>query len=152
SFDRGFGLLTVLAAITLFPIVQSSCRTRDFARSLIDITLMASVPVCLLALGEALGRDDLPATFIGATSAARIHSTIGQHLLLASYLAPLIPLAIVRALTARVTTARLPYRALVAGAAWIVGVVLLVHVAPAFPLAWFLLPAWGIVLAVAWDR
>src|SRR5262245_50568635 len=152
SFERGFGLFTILAAVALFPLVQSSCDSSDRCRSLVDTALVASVPVCLLALGQVIGWDVLPGTHASATTAMRVRSTMGQHVFLGSYLVLLIPLATVRGLLASGSDTRVSYRVIAFGAGWVAGVLVLVHLASVLPAGWFLLPLWGIVAALVWDR
>jgi hypothetical protein len=151
SLARGFGLLTVLAAVALFPLVQEACRTADLRRCLIDAALLGSAVVCLLALGQAFGLDGLPVTVDNATRSLRVRATLGQHVLLGSYLALLIPLAAARFLSVG-SAERVSYGTLALASAWVAGGPLLVWLASARPVCWPLLPLWGILAAVAWDR
>ena len=91
NFGRGMGLITTLAALALFFVVQSACRTREGVRSLVDAALLGSAPVCLLALGQAAGWDPLPRAWDPAVFNLPVRSTLGQHIPLAGYLALLDP-------------------------------------------------------------
>ena len=156
NFGRGMGLITTLAALALFTVVQSACRTREGVRSLVDAVLLGSAPVCLLALGQAAGWDPLPRAWDPAVFNLPVRSTLGQHIPLAGYLALLIPLAGARLDASwrdrgaepggrASTSVVLP---LIAGAVWIVGTVAIVRLAAQWPSsAWALVP-WGIVGAI----
>src|SRR5262245_8666967 len=96
GFGRGMGLLTIAAAALLFFIVRSECRTPRSVRSLVDVTLLGSVPVCLLALGQALGWDPLPKPWDPMLASMTVRSTFGSHIFLGGYLVVLIPLTIAR--------------------------------------------------------
>ena len=96
NFGRGLGLLTFGSAILLFPLVRSECRSPRAVRALIDAALLGSAPVCVLALGQALGWDPLPKGWDPAVARLTVRSTFGQHIFLGSYLAALIPIAAAR--------------------------------------------------------
>ena len=157
SFGRGMGLLTVSSAVALFFLVRSECRTPDAARALIDAALLGSAPVCLLALGQAVGWDPLPPSWDRAVATLTVRSTFGQHIFLGSYLALLVPLAAARLDWAwrgwrgsGPGRARLPLRALLVSTLWIGGLPILVALASRWPHAWWALVPWGVVGAVAW--
>src|SRR5262249_48858988 len=59
TFGRGLGLMTIGAVTLLFFVIRTECRTTETARSLVDAALLGSAPVCLLALGQAIGWDPL---------------------------------------------------------------------------------------------
>jgi len=84
SFGRGMGLLTVGSGAVLFFLVHSECRRPEAARALIDAALLGSAPVCLLALGQAIGWDPLPRAWDPAVAALTVRSTFGQHIFLGS--------------------------------------------------------------------
>jgi hypothetical protein len=157
NFGRGMGFLTVGAAGLLFFLVRFECRTPEAVRALTDSALLGSVPVCLLALGQALGWDPLPRPWDPATAALRVRSTFGQHIFLASYLAVIVPLGAAR-LDATVQGWRSepspPYprgafRGLWPGAVWVAGTIGLVALASHWNAAWWALVPWGIVGAIA---
>lgn len=159
SFGRGMGLLTMGSAVLLFFLIRSECRTARAICSLLDVMLVGSVPVCLLALGQAAGWDPLPKPWDPAVASLTIRSTFGTHIFLGSYLVVLIPLAAARLLWAfrqRTESGRwpAPTRAgwwhAVAGAAWVTGSVSLIALASRWPLVWLALVPWGIVGASAW--
>ena len=158
SLGRGMGLLAMGSAVLLFFLIRSECRTARAICSLLDVTLVGSVPVCLLALGQAAGWDPLPKPWDPAVASLKVRSTFGTHVFLGSYLVVLIPLAAARLLWAfrqRTESGRwpAPTRAgwwhAVAGAAWVIGSVSLIALAPRWPLVWLGLVPWGIVGA-AW--
>jgi len=96
NFGRADGLLTRLAAIALFFLVQAQFRSPHKAGFLRDLALLGSVPVVLLGLGQAIGLDPLPQVGDPATLQQRVRSTLGQHVFLGSYLVLIIPLAAAR--------------------------------------------------------
>jgi hypothetical protein len=157
NFGRGLGLLTFGSAILLFPLVWSECRTPRAVRALIDAALLGSVPVCGLALGQALGWDPLPKAWDPSVAALNVRSTFGQHIFLGSYLAALIPLVVAR--LAWGLGEREPVRheedsscsrrrsGLVA-ATWAAGAIGLVALGSRWDLAWWLLVPWGVIGAV----
>lgn len=159
SFGRGMGLLTMGSGVLLFFLIQAECRTTRAIRSLVDVTLVGSVPVCLLALGQAAGWDPLPKPWDPAVASLSVRSTFGTHIFLGSYLVLLIPFAAARLLWAfrqRVESPRWPeptgvewWHAL-AGTAWVIGSVSLIALASRWPFVWWALVLWGIVGASAW--
>ncbi|HXJ84679.1 MAG TPA: hypothetical protein VMS64_39060, partial [Candidatus Methylomirabilis sp.] len=154
TFGRGMGLLTIGSATLLFFVIQSQCRTLHAARSLIDGALLGSVPVCLLAFGQALGWDPLPKPWDPAVRMLTVRSTFGTHIFLGSYLVVLIPLAMARlewALRQRAasggwpTSTRAQWRYAVAATVWVVGAVFLVASVSRSSLMWWVVIPWGIV-------
>src|SRR5262249_17923478 len=96
SFGRGMGLITACSAALLFVIVWTECRQAPAVRTPVDDALLGSVPVCLLALGQAAGWDWLPRPWDPAVATLNVRSTFGSHIFLGSYLVVLIPLASAR--------------------------------------------------------
>lgn len=159
SFGRGMGLLTMTSATLMFFLVQSECRTPRAVRSIVDVALLGSVPVCLLALGQAGGWDPLPKPWDPAVTLLTVRSTFGQHIFLGSYLVVLIPLTAARlewALHERREPGRGPAPARaqwlrgLAGVVWVAGAVGLVGLGSYWPSCRWGLVAWGIVGAAAW--
>ncbi len=159
SFGRGMGLLTMASAALTFFLVQSECRTPRAVRSIVDVALLGSVPVCLLALGQAGGWDPLPKPWDPAVTSLTVRSTFGQHMFLGSYLVVLIPLTAARlgwVLHERrepghgPAPARAQWLRSLAGAAWVAGAVGLVGLGSYWPSCRWGLVAWGIVGAAAW--
>src|SRR5262245_48077885 len=93
GFGRGAGLLAMASATLLFCLVGRDARTTDDVRSLVDVALLGSVPVCIVALGQAVGWDPLPKPWDPAIVPLKVRSTLGAHIFLGSYLVVLIPLA-----------------------------------------------------------
>ena len=159
SFGRGMGLLTMASAALMFFLVQSECRTPRAVRSIVDVALLGSIPVCLVALGQAGGWDPLPKPWDPMVTLLTVRSTFGQHIFLGSYLVVLIPLTAARlewALYERREPGPGPapgrarwFRSL-AGAAWVAGAVGLVGLGSYWSSARWGLVAWGIVGAAAW--
>ncbi len=159
TFGRGMGLLTIAATVLLFFVVQSACRTPGAVRSLVDVMLLGSAPVCLLALAEAVGWDPLPGSWDPAVATMTVRSTFGSHVFLGSYLVMLIPLTAARLQWARrarsvsagsTASPRVEWSRLLIGAVWVVGAVTLIALASRWsPLWWGLVP-WGILGAAAW--
>ncbi len=156
NFGRGMGLLTVGSGVLLFFLVGRECRTIEAVRALIDAALLGSAPVCLLALGQAIGWDPLPKSWDPAVAALTVRSTLGQHIFLASYLVVLIPLAAAR-LDGSLRRWRrgrdgapVPLRALGVGALWVAGVLALVWLASRWAPLWWALVPWGAAGAFGW--
>lgn len=155
NFGRGLGLLSFGAAILLFPLAWSECRSPRATRAVIDAALLGSVPVCVLALGEAAGWNPLPVGWDPAVASLTVRSTFGQHIFLGSYLVALIPLALARLdwglreppreEAESGPEAGRHRRDLVAGAGWVAGAIGLVALASRWDLAWWLLIAWGVL-------
>ena len=159
SFGRGMGLLTLASAALMFFLVQSECRTPRAVRTIVDVALLGSVPVCLLALGQAGGWDPLPKPWDPAVTSLTVRSTFGQHIFLGSYLVVLIPLTAARlewALHERrepghgPAPARAQWLRSLAGILWVAGAVGLVGLGSYWPSCRWGLGAWGIVGAAAW--
>jgi len=159
GFGRGMGLVTIASAALLYFIARSECRTPSAVRALVDVMLLGSVPVCLLALGQAMHWDPLPKPWDPMLAPMTVRSTYGSHIFLGSYLVLLIPLTIARlewAFRERsesgrwAATTRADWLQILAGAAWVIGAVALIGLAPRWPLCWWALVPWGI--AGATDR
>ncbi len=159
AFGRGMGALMMGSAILLFFLVQEESRSAYSVRSLVDVALVGSMPVCLVALGQAAGWDPLPKPWDPAVSELNVRSTLGSHIFLGSYLVLLVPLVAARlewALRDRAKpTCRTPARAAewwraLAATVWVVGAIALITIASHWSLvAWALIP-WGILGAVGW--
>lgn len=159
SFGRGHGLAALGAAILLFALVQAECRAPRALLSLIDAALLGSVPVCLLAFGQALGWDPLPPAWDPATASLRVRSTFGQHIFLGSYLVILIPLTLARLDWALETWRESPQRQapwqihlrpILIGCIWVVGALSIVELPSRWPAVWWWLLPWGVVGAIGW--
>lgn len=156
SFGRGHGLVTLGAAILLFALVQAEAPIPQALRALVDLALLGSVPVCLLALGQALGWDPLPRAWDPATAPRQMRSTFGVRIFLGSYLVMLIPLAMARLEAARAVWRdshprwRLPSGPLLVGALWVAGALGLVTLASRWPVGWWALVPWGVAGAIGW--
>ena len=155
NFGRGLGLLVVLAATLMFPLVRSECRSPDAIRTLIDAALLGSIPVCLLAFGQAIGWDPLPQAWDPAVKSLTIRSTFGQHIVLGSYLVAIIPLTMARlvwawnAPDAARRGARVDFGSLAFGVIWVAGAIALAVLATRWDVACGLVVLWGIVGAIA---
>ena len=159
SFGRGMGLVTIGSTTLLFFVIQSECRSARAVLALVDGALLGSVPVCLLALGQAAGWDPLPKPWDPAVRSLTVRSTLGSHIFLGGYLVALIPLAAARlewAFRQRAASDRWPVpthahrrRALVA-TAWTLGAVVLIGLASRWSLVSWMLVPWGIAGAVIW--
>ena len=159
SFGRGMGLLVIGSAAAVFFLVQSECRTLRAVRSVVDVVLVGSVPVCLLALGQAAGWDPLPKAWDPMLAPMTERSTFGSHIFLGSYLVVLIPLSAARlawAFRERLESGRwsAPTRAQwlhsLAGTAWVAIAAALIGLASHWSPAWWALVPWGMVGATAW--
>jgi hypothetical protein len=159
SFGRGVGLLTIGSAALLFFLAHSECRSARTIRFLVDVALLGSVPVCLLALGQVAGWDPLPKAWDPAVRSLTVRSTFGTHVFLGSYLVVLIPLTVARlqwAFRGRFEAGRWPApgpargRCLLVSTAWVGGAVALIGLAPHWSVLWWALVPWGVLGAVAW--
>jgi len=159
SFGRGMGLVTIASAVLLFFVIQSRFRTAPAVRALVDVALLGSVPVCLLALAQAAGWDPLPKPWDPAVRRLTVRSTFGTHIFLGSYLVLLIPLTAARlewACRERLESGRgwTPSRAqwlhAAVGTAWVAGAVALIGLASHWSVVWWTLVPWGIVGATLW--
>jgi hypothetical protein len=154
NFGRGLGLLTFGSAILLFPLVLSECRSPRAVRALIDVALLGSAPVSVLAVGQMLGWDPLPKGWDPAVASLTVRSTFGQHIFLGSYLVVLIPLAVARLEWGlREREPSRPDRDAHSGrrrsglmaAGWVAGTIGLVALGSRWDLAWWLLVPWGLI-------
>lgn len=161
SFGRGHGLVTLGAAILLFALLQATAPTPQALRALVDLALLGSVPVLILALGQALGWDPLPhwsplPPAELATVPLRMRSTFGVRIFLGSYLVMLIPLAMARLEGVRTMWRdshrrwRPPSSLLLVGALWVAGALGLVELASRWPVGWWGLVPWGVAGAIGW--
>ena len=157
-FGRGMGVLTLGFAALVFFLTQAECRSPRGVRSLVDVALLGSVPVCLLALGQAAGWDPLPKAWDPAVQTLTVRSTLGTHIFLGSYLVVLIPLTVARlewAFRARVQSGRWPtpqraqWRRGLTATAWVAGAVALIGLGSHWPVLWWGLVPWGILGAAA---
>jgi tetratricopeptide (TPR) repeat protein len=159
TFGRGIGFVTIASAILLFFVIQAECRSPRAVQSLVDAALVGSVPVCVLALAQAVGWDPLPKPWDPAVASLTVRSTFGSHIFLGSYLVVLIPLTVARldwAFRQRKESGRwlrprtVDWVRTVVFSVWVIGSVTLIGLASHWSLlAWTLVP-WGIVGAVGW--
>jgi hypothetical protein len=157
GFGRGTGLLVVGSAALLFFLVQSDARTASGVRALVDVTLLGSVPVCLMALAQAKGWDPLPGVWDPAIVRMRVRSTLGSHIFLGSYLAMVVPLAAARLEWAwrertgfRIWPSGRQQLSMLIGGLWTAGALSLIWLAGQWSLLWWALVPWGVVGALAW--
>ena len=159
SFGRGMGLLTLLSAVILFFVVSAECRSASTVRSLVDVALLGSAPVTLLALGQAFGWDPLPAPWDPAVASLTVRSTFGSHIFLGSYLVALIPLTAARlewVLRKRRESGHWPaptgveWWHAVAGTVWVTGSVCLVGLVTHWSVLWWTPLLWGIAGGAVW--
>lgn len=157
-FGRGAGLLTIALSASSFFLIRTECRTPRAIRWVIDIALLGSVPVCLLALGQAVGWDPLPKAWDPAVRTLTIRSTFGTHVFLGSYLVVLVPLTIARlewAFRERSDSGRwapataAQWRRVLTAMVWILGAVALIALGSRWPTVWWALVPWGVLGALA---
>jgi hypothetical protein len=161
ALGRGMGFVTIASAVLLFFVIQAECRSPRAVQSLVDVALVGSVPVCLLALAQAIGWDPLPKPWDPAVASLTVRSTLGSHIFLGGYLVVLVPLTVARFDWAfrqrkehgswRRPTGADWWRIAVV-TLWVSGSVVLIGFAWHWSLlAWALVP-WGIVGAVGWAK
>jgi tetratricopeptide (TPR) repeat protein len=95
SFERQHGLGTVLACVVAFIGVASALRRGEQVERLLDALLVATVPVCGIALLQRLSLDPLP---WGRDLSLRVASSFGNPIFLGAFLCMVIPLTLHRVL------------------------------------------------------
>jgi hypothetical protein len=162
TFGRGMGLLTIAFSGLAFFVAHSECRRPGAARWLLDVALLGSVPVCLVALAQLAGWDPLPKAWDPAVQTLTVRSTFGTHVFLGGYLVVLIPLTVARLeweLRERssagrwLTSTPAQWWRILAAVAWLAGAAVLVGLGSRWPLVWWALVPWGMLgVAVFWYR
>jgi hypothetical protein len=157
TFGRGVGFLTIGFTALAFFVTRSECRTRSTIRWIVDVALLGSVPVCLLAIAQASGWDPLPKSWDPAVRTLIVRSTFGTHVFLGSYLVGLVPLTLGRlewALGERLQSGRwaspsaAQWRRCLLAALWALGSVALIGVGSRWPAAWCGVLPWAVLGAV----
>lgn len=95
SFERQHGLGTVLACVVAFIGVAFALRRGEQVERLLDALLLATVPVCGIALLQRLSLDPLP---WGRDMSLRVASSFGNPIFLGAFLCMVIPLTLHRVL------------------------------------------------------
>jgi tetratricopeptide (TPR) repeat protein len=95
SFERQHGLGTVLACVVAFIGVAFALRRGEQVDRLLDALLLATVPVCGIALLQRLSLDPLP---WGRDMSLRVASSFGNPIFLGAFLCMVIPLTLHRVL------------------------------------------------------
>ena len=154
AFGRGMGLLTVGCSGLAFFVARSECRRPGAARRIVDVALLGSVPVCLLAFAQAAGWDPLPKAWDPAVQTLTVRSTFGTHVFLGGYLVVLIPLTVARLeweLRERsgsgtwLTATSAHWRRVLLAAAWLAGAAALIGLGSHWPPVWWALVPWGVL-------
>jgi hypothetical protein len=157
-FGRGTGLLIFATATALFFLIRPRVRTARGVRSLVDVTLLGSVPVCLVALGQALGWDPLPQPWDPAVTPMTVRSTLGSHVFLGSYLIMIMPFAAARlewayreraSAGASAAPSAVRWLSILVATVWVAGAVAVIGLAPRWPWLWWALVPWGVIGALA---
>lgn len=94
SYDRLQGLVTLGAWMTLGCSAHLAARNQFAGRRLVSAWLMASVPICLYALAQAVRLD--PLDWLNRPNG--VSGTTGSSTALGGYVAMLVPLAVMMAL------------------------------------------------------
>jgi tetratricopeptide (TPR) repeat protein/O-antigen ligase len=97
SYLRNEGAIATASYVMLFLIVADRLRDRQQFERLVSVLLAAALLVCVYGIAQALRIDPMPWEH---DITARVVSTIGNALFLASYLLLLVPLTLWRALEA----------------------------------------------------
>ncbi len=130
SLDRANGALTQLSYLFLFATVATRI-SGPTSRKLLDVAILTGVPICLLALAQAVGWQPLP---VLSDARSLLTTTLGRANFTGAYLALLLPLTLVAVQSAQTRWQRGGYVAFLllqlaviglsqARAAWIAGAV-----------------------------
>ena len=95
AYQRGQGLVSVVAFLVIFLLTLAYLRRRDQVDRLVTVIILASVPVALFGILQWLGPG--PGVFSGLY-AGRAFSALGNPIFLGGYLIMVLPLTLVRAL------------------------------------------------------
>ncbi len=93
SYQRGQGVLSLLAALILFALLLTQLRRRDQVDRLVTALLLGSVPAALFAITQWLGVQ--PGVWTGLFG-GRVFGTLGNPIFLGGYLLLVIPLTLAR--------------------------------------------------------
>jgi len=106
SLARQQGLETHASYVIVFLLASQEFTSSVHRWHVIEVALFGSLPVLAYGLLQSVGIDPIPAAGDPNTLYWPVRSTMGQHVFLGSYLAMMVPLAIVRALASGAQTAR----------------------------------------------
>jgi O-antigen ligase len=97
SQDRAYGLLTLLSYLLLALIVATRLHTLAQARLLLEVMVATAVPLLFLGSLQGIGHDPLQ---LVSDARSPIYATLGRANFVGAYLALLLPLTLVLALSA----------------------------------------------------
>jgi len=97
SLARQQGLATHASYVIVFLLAVEDLRSSIHRWQMIDMALFGSLPVLAYGVLQSVGVDPIPAAGDPNTLYWPVRSTMGQHVFLGSYLAMMVPLAIIRA-------------------------------------------------------
>lgn len=110
AYQRGQGLVSVVAFLVIFLLTLAYLRRRDQVDRLVTVIILASVPVALFGILQWVGPG--PGVFSGLY-AGRAFSSLGNPIFLGGYLIMVLPLTLVRALRPAAGALRALYAILV---------------------------------------
>ena len=96
SYERGQGLYTLLAYFLLFFLAFESAQQAATRERILDVILLASVPVASYAILQHFGLDILKWQTGGTATTVRAISTLGNPIFLGAYLIMVIPITLAR--------------------------------------------------------
>ena len=91
SFDRPQGAYSTLCYVALFGLIASHLRTREQIDRLVTAIILSSVPVAVYGVFQHLGLSN-----VNPAGALRVTGTLGNAILLSSYLILVVPLTLAR--------------------------------------------------------
>lgn len=92
SYDRGEGLVTLAAYVTVFAAVATRLRSREQRDRAVDAVVAGSLPVALYGLAQAAGLD--PLDWKRTYEEWRVSSTLGNPVFAGSYLVLVLPVTV----------------------------------------------------------
>lgn len=119
SYERGQGLMTQLAYLSLFLLLATHLRTLPQIQRLLTALVLPGALLVLLGLAQALGWQPLP---LLTDARSPVYATLGRSNFLAAYLAILLPLTLALLLTCRQKWQRLLLAALLLSEAAVLGI------------------------------
>lgn len=97
SYQRLQGTYTTLSYIVIFALMAAGIRTPEQVRRVVNMVIVASIPVALYGLLQHFGHDPLP---WGGNVQERVAGHLGNAIFIAAYLIMVIPLTLARIIDA----------------------------------------------------
>ena len=97
SYQRLQGTYTTLSYIVIFALMAAGIRTGEQVRRVVNVAIVASIPIALYGLLQHFGHDPLP---WGGNVQERVAGHLGNAIFIAAYLIMVIPLTLARIIDA----------------------------------------------------